>query len=60
MINNWQLLVLVLLFLAAIGWGAASITIAIREQTKTINKVVEHLHGIYRTTVRIEETLPRF
>ena len=60
MISNWQLLVLVLLFLAAIGWGAASITIAIREQTKTINKVVEHLHGISHTTVRIEETLLRF
>ena len=60
MINNWQLLVLVFLFLAAIGWSAASITIAIREQTKAINKVVEHLHGISRTTVRIEETLPRF
>ena len=53
MIGNWQLLVLVLLFLAAIGWGAASITIAIREQTKTSNKVVEHLHGISHTTVRI-------
>ena len=60
MISNWQLMVLVLLFLAAIGWGAASITIAIREQTKAINKVVEHLHGISYTTVRIEETLPRF
>ena len=59
MINNWQLLVLVFLFLAAIGWSAASITIAIREQTKAINKIVEHLHGISRTTVRIEETLPR-
>ena len=60
MISNWQLLVLVFLFLAAIGWGAVSITIAIREQTKAINKIVEHLHGISRTTVRIEETLPRF
>jgi len=59
MISNWQLLVLVFLFLAAIGWGAASITIAIREQTKAINKVVEHLHGISHTTVRIEERLPR-
>ena len=59
MISNWQLLVLVLLFLASIGWGAASITIAIREQTKTINKAVEHLHGISHTTVRIEERLPR-
>ena len=49
MISNWQLLVLVLLFLAAIGWGAISITIAIREQPKTINKVVEHLHGISHT-----------
>ena len=58
MISNWQLLVLVL-FLAAIGWSAASITIAIREQTKAINKVVEHLHGISHTTVRIEERLPR-
>ena len=57
MINNWQLLVLVFLFLAAIGWSAASITIAIREQTKAINKVVDHLHGISHTTVRIEERL---
>ena len=59
MISNWQLLVLVLLVLAAIGWGAASITIAIREQTKAINKVAEHLHEISHTTVRIEERLPR-
>ena len=60
MIGNWQLLVLVLLFfLAAIAWSAASITIAIREQTKAINKVVEHLHGISHTTVRIEERLSR-
>ena len=59
MINNWQLLVLALRFLTAIGWGTASITIAIREQTKAINKVVEHLHGISPTTVRIEERLPR-
>jgi hypothetical protein len=58
MITNWQLLVLVLLFLAGIGWGATSITIAIRQQTKAINKVVEHLHGISHTTVRIEEKLP--
>ena len=59
MINNWQLLVLVFLFLAAIGWSATSITIAIREQTKAINKVVDHLHGISHTTVRIEERLSR-
>ena len=59
MINHWQLLVLVFLFLAAIGWSAASITIAIREQTKAINKVVDHLHGISHTTVRIEERLSR-
>ena len=59
MINNWQLLVLVFLFLATIGWSAASITIAIREQTKAINKVVDHLHGISHTTVRIEERLSR-
>ena len=57
MIGNWQLLVLVLLFLAAIAWSAASITMAIREQTKAINNVVEHLHGISHTTVRIEERL---
>ena len=60
MISNWQFLVHVLLFLAAIGWGTASITIAVREQTKAINKVVEHLHGISHTTVLIEETLLRF
>ena len=59
MICNWQLLVLVFLFIAAIGWSAASITIAIREQTKAINKVVDHLHGISHTTVRIEERLSR-
>jgi len=59
MIGNWQLLVLVFLFLAAIAWSAASITMAIREQTKAINNVVEHLHGISHTTVRIEERLPR-
>jgi|TARA_B000000460_G_C21264178_1_gene284631 hypothetical protein len=59
MISNWQLPVLVLLFLAAIGWSAASITIAISEQTKAINKVGEHLYGISHTTVRIEERLPR-
>ena len=59
MINNWQLLVLVLPFLAAIGWGAASITSAIREQTKTNNKVIKHLHEISHSTVRIEERLPR-
>ena len=59
MIGNWQLLVLVFLFLAAIAWSAASITMAIREQTKAVNKVVEHLHGISHTTVRIEERLPR-
>ena len=59
MINNWQLLVLVFLFLAAIGWSAESITIAIREQTKAINKVGDHHHGISHTTVRIEERLPR-
>ena len=59
MIGNWQLLVLVLLFLAAIAWSAASITMAIREQTKAINNVVEHLHGISHTTVRIEERLSR-
>ena len=59
MIINWQLLVLVFLFLATIGWSAASITIAIREQTKAINKVVDHLHGISHTTVRIEERLSR-
>ena len=58
MISNWHLLELVL-FLAAIGWGAASITIPIREQTKAINKVFEYLHGISHTTVRIEERLPR-
>jgi len=59
MIGNWQLLVLVFLFLAAIAWSAASITMAIREQTKAINNVVEHLHGISHTTVRIEERLSR-
>ena len=59
MISNCQLLVLVFPFLAAIGWSAAFITIAIREQTKTINKVVDHLHGIAHTAVRIEERLPR-
>ena len=59
MISNWQLLVLVFLFLAASVWSAASITIAIREQTKAINKVVDHLHGISHTTVRIEERLSR-
>ena len=57
MISNLQLLVVLLCFLGTIGWSAATITIAIREQTKVINKVVEHLHGISHTTVRIEEGL---
>ena len=60
MINNWQLLVLVFLFLATIGWGTASITIAIREQTTAVHQIVDHLHGSSRTTVRIEETFPHF
>ena len=59
MINNVQLWAIGLGFLGAIGWGAATITIAIREQTKVIDKVVEHLHGISHTTVRIEERLAR-
>ena len=58
MISNWQLLVSCSFF-SGHWMGAVSITIAICEQTKAINKVVEHLHGISHTTVRIEERLPR-
>ena len=43
MINNVLLGAIGLGFLGAIGWGAATIRIAIREQTKLINEVVEHL-----------------
>ena len=55
MINNVLLGAIGLGFLGAIGWGATTIRIAIREQTKVINEVVEHLQRISRTTVRIEE-----